>query len=135
MNLLKWLASLAEWQKPRAVRPAGMSRRGFLRALGVTAVTLTGGGLYLPRATWEDFKVEIDPAEMSQVDLFIQSTLADLGLPNFTDISAILKNHQAISELLQSETVILKTGQYIQFDVPLSNDFKPRQMLVASGGK
>lgn len=44
-KFLIWLRSLTEFEKPQARRPASMSRRTFLRGLGVTAVTVAGGGL------------------------------------------------------------------------------------------
>ncbi len=43
-----WLKSLTEAEKSLVERPVGMSRRGFLRALGITAVSVSAGGLLVP---------------------------------------------------------------------------------------
>jgi hypothetical protein len=47
-RFLNWLSSLSEAEKSLAVRPVGMSRRGFLGALGITAATSVGAILYTP---------------------------------------------------------------------------------------
>ncbi len=40
MNFLKWIAGLSDAEKSLVDRPTGMSRRSFLAALGITAVTV-----------------------------------------------------------------------------------------------
>ena len=60
-----WLQSLGEAEKSLAVRPIGMSRRNFLAALGVSAVSvcMSPGGVLLGQAP----APEVNVTEMIRV--------------------------------------------------------------------
>lgn len=83
-------------------RPQNMSRRGFLRAIGVT--TLTASGLFLvePRrvylARWQDDAsfLAFEGWNPEDVGSFIKGALKHMGPPAFVDVSADLRHLEGV---------------------------------------
>ncbi|HYE77712.1 MAG TPA: twin-arginine translocation signal domain-containing protein [bacterium] len=94
-RFLAWLASLTEAEKSLAVRPAGLSRRGFLRALGVTAVGVSLGGVLTaevePKAYFVGFAEENETDAI--LDELVRETLEEWGRMRFSEI---IEGHQQV---------------------------------------
>lgn len=114
MNIWNWLASLTEEEKSAASRPVGMSRRGFLRAIGITAVTVTAGGVLLP-----EIKIHKPVLTPQNIADFVNATLQELGRPSFVDIAADLQRDITLSQLLFTDTAKIKIASSIQFNYQL----------------
>jgi hypothetical protein len=119
-NWLMRLALLSDADKSRIVKPPGMSRRGFIRALGVTAVTVTGAGLIVPKtklllpglnptgySSWRNLTCNYSTLNGPEISRLVELTLGELGRPNFLDIAADLKKHDAMRELLNQPSSLV----------------------------
>ena len=102
-RFLQWLKSLSEAEKSLAMRPTGLSRRQFLRALGVSAVTVSMGGVAVatrPLAqdvvfNWAEVDLDIQPTWQEILD----HTMKHLVECRFAGLQAsmpfvVLKEHE-----------------------------------------
>lgn len=129
--MFDWIQRLlATGEAPR--RPKGMSRRGFLRAIGVT--TMTASGLYLAkpalmlgsRPGLVRFNLTMNEQDFIDAAKYMEDGIwwnfAPRGEPFGIDYW-IVKN-EALKD----------PATKIRFDVPPGPNFKPRTMFVASQG-
>jgi hypothetical protein len=115
MGFVNWLKSLAEPDKSAARRPVGMSRRCFLRALGVGSVTVCMGGVLLAETpfvpTTVNYGLEVTEDTFGEL---IEMTLRDLGRLKFQEIVEDLQKHQALRHLITKDrldlSVLIQAG-------------------------
>lgn len=113
-RFLRWLSSLGEAERSLAPRPAGVSRRSFLRALGVTAVSATIATA-VPIG-WQAIGLP-DQEEETEIERLIRTTLADLCQLKWTDISSDLRSHHAMRRLLKRQHVNVNYSIPVQWNV------------------